>query len=56
MIGDEVAKGRQCYVVYPLIEESEKLDLRSATEGLEKLSGLFPKRKVALAARPAEER
>jgi ATP-dependent DNA helicase RecG len=31
-----------------LIEESEKLDLRSATEGLEKLTGLFPERRVAL--------
>jgi ATP-dependent DNA helicase RecG len=48
MIGDEIDKGRQCYVVYPLIEESEKLDLRSATEGLEKLTGVFPKCKVAL--------
>jgi ATP-dependent DNA helicase RecG len=48
MIADEVAKGRQCYVVYPLIEESEKLDLRSATEGVEKLAGLFPRYKVAL--------
>jgi RecG-like helicase len=48
MIADEVAQGRQCYVVYPLIEESEKLDLRSATEGLERLTGLFPKCKIAL--------
>ena len=48
MIGDELAKGRQCYVVYPLIEESEKIDLRSATEGWEKLSGIFAGRRVAL--------
>jgi ATP-dependent DNA helicase RecG len=48
MVGDEIAKGRQCYVVYPLIEESEKIDLKSATEGLEKLTRLFPKCKVAL--------
>jgi ATP-dependent DNA helicase RecG len=48
MIADEVAQGRQCYVVYPLIEESEKLDLRSATEGLERLTGLFPKYRIAL--------
>jgi len=48
MIGDELARGRQCYVVYLLIEESEKIDLRSATEGFEKLSGIFPDRRVAL--------
>src|SRR5205823_6504698 len=39
LIEGELAQGRQCYVVYPLIEESEKIDLRSATEGLENLSG-----------------
>ena len=41
-------KGRQCYVVYPVIEESEKMDLKSATEGFEKLSKVFPDRRVAL--------
>ena len=49
-------RGRQCYVVYPLIEESEKMDLKSATEGFEKLSKVFEDRKVALASRPPEER
>ncbi len=44
----EMQKGRQCYVVYPLIEESEKMDLKSATEGFEKLSKVFEDRKVAL--------
>ena len=44
----EMQKGRQCYVVYPLIEESEKIDLKSATEGFEKLSKVFEDRKVAL--------
>jgi ATP-dependent DNA helicase RecG len=48
MIGDEIVRGRQCYVVYPLIEESEKLDLKSAVEGLQKLTHLFPKSRVAL--------
>jgi len=48
MIRDELNKGRQCYVVYPVIEESEKLDLRSATEGFAKLSEAFPDRRVAL--------
>jgi ATP-dependent DNA helicase RecG len=44
----QIAKGRQCYVVYPLIEESEKADLKSATEGFEKLSKVFSDRRVAL--------
>jgi ATP-dependent DNA helicase RecG len=44
----ELSQGRQCYVVYPLIEESEKIDLRSATEGFKKLSEIFAGRRVAL--------
>jgi ATP-dependent DNA helicase RecG len=48
MIGAELAKGRQAYVVYPVIEESEKLDLKSATEGFKKLSEIFKGRRVAL--------
>jgi ATP-dependent DNA helicase RecG len=47
-LADEMRKGRQCYVVYPVIEESEKVDLKSATEGFEKLSGVFSGRSVAL--------
>ena len=47
-LGEEIGKGRQCYVVYPLIEESEKTDLKSATEGFQKLSGIFADRRVAL--------
>jgi len=48
MIGSELAKGRQAYVVYPVIEESEKVDLKSATEGFKKLSEIFNGRRVAL--------
>jgi ATP-dependent DNA helicase RecG len=44
----QMEKGRQCYAVYPVIEESEKVDMKSATEGFEKLSKVFPNRKVAL--------
>jgi ATP-dependent DNA helicase RecG len=47
-ISAEIARGRQCYVVYPLIEESEKTDLQSATEGFEKLTQVFTGRRVAL--------
>src|SRR6185436_11784606 len=48
MIRAQVDEGRQCYVVYPLIEESEKSDLRSATEGQKKLAAAFPNRRVEL--------
>jgi len=39
---EEIAKGRQVYVVYPLIEESEKLDLQNLEEGYEALLREFP--------------
>jgi ATP-dependent DNA helicase RecG len=39
---EEIAKGRQIYVVYPLIEESEKMDLLNLMEGHESLSRDFP--------------
>jgi ATP-dependent DNA helicase RecG len=38
----EIAKGRQIYVVYPLIEESEKLDLQNLNDGYERLLQYFP--------------
>ncbi|TWR24059.1 ATP-dependent DNA helicase RecG [Mucilaginibacter pallidiroseus] len=38
----EIAKGRQIYVVYPLIQESEKLDLKNLEEGIEVMSREFP--------------
>ncbi|TJZ62056.1 ATP-dependent DNA helicase RecG [Sphingobacterium olei] len=39
---DEIAKGRQVYVVFPLIKESEKLDLLYLEAGLENLQREFP--------------
>jgi ATP-dependent DNA helicase RecG len=46
---DELEAGRQAYVVYPIIEESEKTDLRAATEMADHLaSDVFPQYKVAL--------
>jgi ATP-dependent DNA helicase RecG len=39
---EEIAKGRQVYVVYPLIEESETLDLKNLDEGYEALTREFP--------------
>ncbi|WCT12728.1 ATP-dependent DNA helicase RecG [Mucilaginibacter jinjuensis] len=38
----EIAKGRQVYVVYPLIKESEKLDLKNLEDGIETMSREFP--------------
>lgn len=38
----EISIGRQIYVVYPLIEESEKLDLKNLEEGYERLLQYFP--------------
>ncbi len=49
LIRREVAGGRQVYVVLPLVEESEKLDVRSAIEEKEKLeTSIFPEFKVGL--------
>ena len=45
----ELAKGHQAYVVYPLIEESEKLDLKNATDMACQLRKVFaPNKSVAL--------
>ena len=46
-IGSELKKGRQCYIVYPLIEENEKLDLRALEEGYEIIRENFPSYNVA---------
>jgi ATP-dependent DNA helicase RecG len=48
VIGKALANQRQCYVVYPLIEESEKIDIRSATEGYTRLAKLFGRDRVGL--------
>ena len=38
----QIAMGRQVYIVYPLIEESEKLDLKHLMDGYESISRAFP--------------
>ncbi len=55
----ELDAGRQCYVVYPLIETSEKIDLKAATVMYDELvQGAFAHRRVALlhGRLPSEER
>lgn len=56
---DQIRAGRQAYVVYPIIEESEKLDLRNATEMYEHLQrDIFPEFKLGLLhgrMKPAEK-
>jgi ATP-dependent DNA helicase RecG len=44
----ECAAGRQAYVVLPVIEESERADLRAATTMAEALAGRWPELRVAL--------
>ncbi|MBW4468225.1 MAG: ATP-dependent DNA helicase RecG [Pegethrix bostrychoides GSE-TBD4-15B] len=48
LIRREVAQGRQVYVVLPLVEESEKLDLKSATDEHQHLQSVFPEFQVGL--------
>jgi len=44
----QIGMGRQIYVVYPLIEESETLDLKNLQEGFEILEQIFPKPRYKL--------
>ena len=47
-VHQEVKDGGQVYVVYPLVEESEALDLKDATAGFEKLKKRFPDFNIGL--------
>jgi ATP-dependent DNA helicase RecG len=48
-IREQVRQGRQAYIVYPLIDESEKVDLRAATDEHQKLDReVFPDLRVGL--------
>ena len=58
-VNHEVAAGRQAYIVYPVIAESEKIDLKAATVMFDQLSAsVFADRRMALlhGRVPAEER
>ncbi|MCO7185675.1 ATP-dependent DNA helicase RecG [Tenacibaculum sp. XPcli2-G] len=45
---DEIAKGRQAYVVYPLIQESEAMDYKDLMDGYESISREFPSPKYQI--------
>ncbi len=46
LLRETLSRNEQAYVVYPLVEESEKLDLRSAIESAEAISRAFPEHRV----------
>jgi ATP-dependent DNA helicase RecG len=49
LVRSQIQAGRQAYVIYPLVEESEKVDLKAATAMAEHLArDVFPELKVAL--------
>jgi ATP-dependent DNA helicase RecG len=47
-VKDQIEKGRQAYVIYPLVEETEKMDLKNATDEAEKLRAYFAPHEVGL--------
>lgn len=47
-IRKEIEVGRQIYIVYPLIEESEKSDLNNLMEGYESICRAFPEYKISI--------
>ncbi|MGI4738557.1 MAG: ATP-dependent DNA helicase RecG [Janthinobacterium lividum] len=47
-VRDQVALGRQVYIVYPLIEESETMDYKDLTDGYESVSRAFPDLQISI--------
>lgn len=47
-VREEVEKGRQAYIVFPLIEESEKISAKAVTEEFEKLKKVFPSHRLGI--------
>ena len=43
----ELELGRQIYIVYPLIKETEKMDLKDLEAGFEEISKAFPRYQVS---------
>ena len=59
-IKEEIGKGRQAYVVYPLIEESAKMDYENLMKGFEEVKSFFPEPKYWISMvhgrQPAEQK
>ena len=47
-VRQEVAQGRQAYIVFPLIEQSEKISAKAVTEEFEKLKKVFPQLRLGM--------
>jgi ATP-dependent DNA helicase RecG len=45
---EQISSGRQIYIVYPLIEESEKLDLKHLMDGYESICRAFPDQAISI--------
>lgn len=57
-IGAQLREGRQAYIVYPLIDENDKLELKSLTEGYDQICEIFNNYRVAFVhgrMKPAEK-
>ena len=48
MVRDEISQGHQCYFVFPLIKENEKLDLKNLEKGFGQICELFPDLKCGM--------
>jgi ATP-dependent DNA helicase RecG len=59
-VKEEIAKGRQAYIVYPLIEESSKMDYENLMKGYEEVKAFFPEPKYWISMvhgrQPAEQK
>jgi len=59
-VKEEIAKGRQAYIVYPLIEESSKMDYENLMKGFEEVKSFFPEPKYWISMvhgkQPAEQK
>jgi ATP-dependent DNA helicase RecG len=59
-VREEIAKGRQAYIVYPLIEESSTMDYENLMKGFEEVKSFFPEPKYWISMvhgkQPAEQK
>ena len=59
-VKEEITKGRQAYIVYPLIEESSKMDYENLMKGFEEVKSFFPEPKYWISMvhgkQPAEQK